>query len=80
MFSTPSPRNNLLEQSQMHLLSGSGLFAYLYKVWRIWGDDGLKKCIAFLQNEFENYEPNDDVISWLKKYSTLYTKQGYPFK
>lgn len=80
MFSTPSPRNNLLEQSQMHLLSGSGLFPYLYKVWRIWGDDGLKKCIAFLQNEFENYEPNDDVISWLKKYSVLYTKQGYPFK
>lgn len=80
MFSTPSPRNNLLEQSQMHLLSGSGLFPYLYKVWRIWGDDGLKKCIAFLQNEFENYEPNDDVISWLKKYSALYTKQGYPFK
>lgn len=80
MFNTPSPRNNLLEQSQMHILSGSGLFPYLFKVRLIWGDDGLKKCVAFLQNEFENYEPNDDVLSWLKKYSVLYTKQGYPFK
>lgn len=80
MFSSPSPRMNLLEQSQKHILSGSGLFPYLYKVWHIWGDEGLKKCLAFLYDEFENYEPNDDVLLWLKKYSLLYTKQGYPFK
>lgn len=80
VFYTPSPRNNLLEQSQKHILSGSGLFPYLYKVMSIWGDEGLKKCLAFLYDEFENYEPNDDVIAWLKKYSVLYTKQGYPFK
>ena len=79
-FNTPSPRNNLLEQTQMHILSGSGLFPYLFKVWRIWGDEGLKECVAFLQNEFENYEPNDDVLAWLNKYSVLYSKQGYPFK
>ncbi|EME8260952.1 replication initiation factor domain-containing protein [Enterococcus faecium] len=80
MFSSPSPRMNLLEQSQKHILNRSGLFPYLYKVWRIWGDEGLKKCLAFLYDEFENYEPNDDVLLWLKKYSILYTKQGYPFK
>ncbi|GIN87841.1 hypothetical protein J6TS2_42270 [Heyndrickxia sporothermodurans] len=80
MFSSPSPRMNLLEQSQRHILNGSGLFPYLFKVWRIWGDEGLKKCLAFLYTEFENYEPNDDVIAWLKKYSVLYTNQGYPFK
>ncbi|AIY04040.1 hypothetical protein Plano_0075 [Planococcus sp. PAMC 21323] len=80
VFNTPSPRNNLLEQSQMHILSGSGLFPYLFKVRRIWGDEGLKNCVAFLQDEFENYEPTDEVLSWLKKYSVLYTKQGYPFK
>ncbi|MGC8230696.1 replication initiation factor domain-containing protein [Pseudobacillus badius] len=80
MFSCPSPRNNLLEQSQRHILNGSGLFPYLYKVWRIWGDEGLKRCLEFLYAEFENYEPNDDVIAWLKKYSVLYTKQGCPFK
>lgn len=80
MFSSPSPRSNLLEQSQKHILNGSGLFPYLYKVWHIWGDEGLKKCLAFLYDEFENYEPNDDVMLWLKKYSVLYTKQGYPFK
>lgn len=80
MFYAPSPQNNLLEQSQMHILNGSGLFPYLFKVWRIWGDEGLKECVAFLQNEFENYEPNDAVLAWLKKYSVLYIKQGYPFK
>lgn len=80
MFSSPSPRTNLLEQSQKHILNGSGLFPYLYKVKRLWGDEGLKKCLTFLYDEFENYEPNDDVILWLKKYSVLYTNQGYPFK
>lgn len=80
MFTSPSPRMNLLEQSQKHILNGSGLFPYLYKVSHIWGEDGLKKCLAFLYNEFENYEPNDDVISWLQKYSVLYSKQGCPFK
>lgn len=80
MFSSPSPRNNLLEQSQMHLLNGSGLFPYLFKVWHIWGDEGLKRCLTFLNDEFEKYEPSDDVMAWLNKYSVLYTKQGYPFK
>lgn len=80
MFSSPSPRMNLLEQSQQHILNGSGLFPYLCKVWDIWGDNGLKKCLEFLYEEFENYEPNDDVTLWLNKYSMLYKKQGYPFK
>lgn len=80
MFSSPSPRTNLLEQSQKHIINGSGLFPYLYKVWHIWGDEGLNDCVAFLYDEFENYEPNDDVIFWLKKYSALYINQGYPFK
>lgn len=80
MFSSPSPRMNLLEQSQRHVLSGSGLFPYLFKVWHIWGDEGLQRCWDFLNDEFQNFEPNDDIMAWLKKYSALYTKQGYPFK
>ncbi|WP_077605091.1 replication initiation factor domain-containing protein [Oceanobacillus sojae] len=80
MFSSPSPRMNLLEQSQKHILNGSGLFPYLYKIHHIWGDKGLKDCLTFLYDEYENYEPNDDVLLWLKKYSVLYMKQGYPFK
>lgn len=80
IFNTPSPRNNILEQSQKHILNGSGLFPYLFKVWHIWGDEGLEKCILFLQREFENYEPNEDVLSWLKKYAAIYIKQGQPFK
>ncbi|MFL2132343.1 replication initiation factor domain-containing protein [Desemzia sp. FAM 24101] len=80
MFSSPSPRTNLLEQSQKHILNGSGLFPYLFKIWRIWGDEGLKKCLNFLYDEFENYEPNDDAIAWLNKYTALYQMQGCPFK
>lgn len=79
IFNTPSPRNNMLEQSQKHILNGSGLFPYLFKVWHIWGDEGLEKCTLFLQREFENYEPNEDVLGWLKKYAAIYIKQGRPF-
>ncbi|MCG1010383.1 replication initiation factor domain-containing protein [Salinicoccus sp. ID82-1] len=80
IFNSPSPRMNLLEQSQKHILNGSGLFPYLFKVWSIWGDDGLQRCLTFLYAEFENYEPTDDVRAWLKKYSLIYLKQGQPFK
>lgn len=79
-FSAPSPRVNLLEQSQKHILNGSGLFPYLYKVHAIWGDDGLENCLSFLQSEFEKYEPNNDVLIWINKYSEQYKKQGEPFK
>src|SRR5699024_4768435 len=79
-FSSPSPRVNLLEQSQKHILNGSGLFPYLYKVQSIWGNDGLESCLSFLQSEFEKYKPNDDVLIWLNKYSEQYKNQGEPFK
>lgn len=35
IFSSPSPRTNLLEQSQKHILNDSGLFPYLFKVRHI---------------------------------------------
>lgn len=79
-FSSPSARNNLLEQSQAHILKGSGLFPYLYKVFSIWGQETLQECIKFLIEEFYDYEPNDDVIGWINKYKSLYLKQGIPFK
>lgn len=79
-FISPSPRNNLLEQSQKHILNGSGLFPYLYKISSIWGEDGFNKSVSFLYDEFMNYEPNNDVVLWLDKYSALYKIQGYPFK
>src|SRR5699024_5438461 len=76
MFSSPSHRTNSLEQSQKHILNGSGLFPYLYKVHRIWGNKGLQDCLTFLYEEYENYEPNDDVLLWLKKFSAIYMQQG----
>ncbi|MGF3226754.1 replication initiation factor domain-containing protein [Facklamia sp. P12932] len=79
MFNSPSPRINLLEQSQQHILNGSGLFPYLFKIQHIWGEKGLKDCLTFLHNEFNYYEPNNDVLLWLKKYSSFYKQQGYPF-
>lgn len=78
-FTCPSPRNNLLEQSQRHILRGSGLFPYLYKVYTIWGNEGLIDCLNFIYDEFGNYVPNDDVIAWIRKYSELYKIQGMPF-
>ncbi|WP_281512694.1 replication initiation factor domain-containing protein [Mammaliicoccus vitulinus] len=79
-FKSPSPRLNLLEQSQKHIISTSGLFTYLYKVKELWGYPGLIQCLHFLHDEFLNYEPTDDVLAWIKKYSVIYHKQGPPFK
>lgn len=79
VFSSPSPRCNTLEQTQQHILNGSGLFPYLYKIRQLWGEDGLRDCVEFLHREFNTYDPNKDVTSWLKTYSPTYKHQGYPF-
>lgn len=78
-FHTPSPRNNTLNQSINHLINGSGLFPTLFKIERIWDKQGVDEFINFLYEEYYNYEPNNDLVYWIKKYENLYIKQGKPF-
>ncbi|WDF05490.1 hypothetical protein [Shouchella hunanensis] len=46
-FESPSPRNNLLEQSIDHLIKGSGLLTTLWKVQQIWGDNTAQDLRRF---------------------------------
>ncbi|MBB6450820.1 hypothetical protein HNR44_002810 [Geomicrobium halophilum] len=79
-FESPSPRNNLLEQSIEHLIKGSGLLPTLWKVQQIWGNNTAQDLIEFLYTQyFEGFEPNDDHISWINKYKPYYLTQGMPW-
>ncbi|QXE01913.1 replication initiation factor domain-containing protein [Terribacillus sp. DMT04] len=80
LFESPSPRNNLLEQSIEHLYKGSGLLPTLWKVQQIWEDESARELIEYLYEQFENFEPNDDHISWLNKYKNYYINQGKPWE
>lgn len=81
IFQSPSPRNNLLNQSIEHLLNGSGLLPTLWKVNKIWGNNTDLELINWLYTSYYNaFEPNDDHIAWVKKYKPLYLKQGKPWK
>lgn len=80
-FESPSPRNNLLEQSIDHLIKGSGLLPTLWKVQQIWGDRTSRDLMDYLYERYNNeFEPNDDHISWLNKYKNLYLIEGKPWE
>lgn len=79
IFSSPSPRDNQLSQSIKYLVTSSGLFSTIYKINEIWGQKGLEDFIDFLENEYANYEANEDIQRWIKKYGNLYKIQGQPF-
>src|SRR5690606_33767295 len=80
-FESPSPRNNLLEQSIYHLIKGSGLLPSMWKVQQIWGVNTAKELIDYLYKQYyEEFEPNEDHISWLNKYKALYQLEGKPWE
>ncbi|MBF2468050.1 replication initiation factor domain-containing protein [Listeria welshimeri] len=63
-FESPSPRNNLLEQSIDHLIKGSGLLPTLWKVQQIWGDNTAQDLMDYLYKQYyDQFEANDDHIS-----------------
>ena len=72
-----SPRDNGLISSLLHLINGSGLFPVLYKCDKIWGNKTslilLKKLHDIYVKEFQ---PNDDVLLWLKKHKSTLEKQS----
>lgn len=79
-FESPSPRNNLLEQSIDHLIKGSGLLPILWKVQKIWGDNTAQDLMDYLYKQYyEEFEPNHDHISWVNKYKNLYLSEGKPW-
>lgn len=80
-FESPSPRNNLLEQSIDHLINGSGLLPTLWKVQQIWGDSAAQDLTNhFYKQYYEVFEPNDDHISWVNKYKKMYLSEGKPWE
>ncbi|MCY7621374.1 MULTISPECIES: hypothetical protein [Bacillus] len=80
-FESPSPRNNLLEQSIDHLIKGSGLLPTLWKAQQIWGDNTSRELMDYLYGRFEEeFIPNDDHVSWINKYKNLYLIEGKPWE
>ncbi len=73
LLRNPSPRDNDLNASIRYLRRGSGLYAVLYKVSCIWGDDAEKELMELLYLEYkEKYKKdiskNKDIFLWLKKH------------
>ncbi|WP_034299972.1 hypothetical protein [Alkalibacterium sp. AK22] len=80
-FKSPSPRNNLLNQSIDHLIKGSGLLPTLWKVQKIWGGETAKELSDYLFTKYySEFKPTDDHLSWVNKYKPLYLIEGKPWK
>lgn len=64
-----SPRDNDLASSLLHLANGSGLFPALYKCDKVWGEGASTLLLKRLHGIYaDEYEPNEDVLLWLKKH------------
>lgn len=80
-FDSSTSRNNMLNQTLHYLQKNSGLFPLLWKVDKIWGDGSYKEVLEWLGDQYyNNFEPNDDHIYWVKKYQALYQLEGKPWK
>ena len=51
-LSAASPRDNTLRQSIEHLRAGSGLYATLFKAYKIWGDESEKQLLQYLYDDY----------------------------
>lgn len=60
-------KNNELQKSIDYICDGSGLFPLIYKIEKIWGDTGVRELKQAVGSRYEQYEPNDDVIRWVKR-------------
>ena len=47
-----SPRDNTLRQSIEHLRVGSGLYATLFKAYKIWGDGADRELLRYLYDDY----------------------------
>lgn len=51
-LSSTSPRDNTLRQSIEHLRVGSGLYATLFKAYKIWGDGADRQLLQYLYDDY----------------------------
>ena len=51
-LSSPSPRDNTLRQSIEHLRTGSGLYATLFKAFKLWGDRAGEQLLKYLYDDY----------------------------
>lgn len=62
-----------LEGSFQHILHGSGLFSFLYKIEKIYGVDAVEKFWKRLHEYYEvNYFPNERTLEWIENVGEFY--------
>ena len=51
-LNTASPRDNTLRQSIEYLRAGSGLYATLFKTFKLWGDGADERLLKYLYDDY----------------------------
>lgn len=76
---SPSTKDNDLNKSINYLTTLSGLNTTVYKIEQIWGEDTISDFFDYLLDNYKKtYNPNDNVLSWLRKHESEMKK--YDFK
>lgn len=73
-LSSDTSRNNDLAASLDYIVKGSGLLPLLYKSASIWGDGAPNALLAWTLGKLNDFEPNHDHRSWIKKNSADYAR------
>ena len=77
---TENPKNNSLNESIAHIISGSGLFPVCYKVGKIWGVQAEKELLTMLYEVYDSIfrkelDKKSSIQSWLRKNAPTLTNQ-----
>lgn len=70
------PKDNTIEQSINYTLCGSGFLPLLYKIFYIWGEEGVDIFFNFLKEKYKEYRPNRDAINWVNKHAYIIKGQS----
>lgn len=75
-----APTNNSLTNSIRYIIKGSGLFAVLFKIENIWGEEAIEEffenLIAIYDIEKEEFYKDYKIRAWLKKNISSLSQQS----
>lgn len=80
IYSYRKTENSTLLRNLRHLFFTSGTIPTLYKIYKIWGEEGLENATALIKHSVKNHLANVVSTRFLKNYGMFYRKEYGSFK
>ena len=78
-FSARKESNPKLQDTFGYLVTGSGLFSFVYTINVIWGQSGIDMIRNLFEEEFKKYKPNRKTLDFIKRNKDFLKHRKPPF-